>query len=312
MIDIKNKKVIVTGAASMVGRSIIKELETRGAIVDRVLHEECDLLDFNQCLNKFKESKPDYCIHAAGYNGNISFNRQYPSDIFYNTTIMGLNTLKACSLVGVKKVVSLLSSCAYRSTDEELREEDFFKGMPDSSVDAHGLSKKSLFYYSKQISKQYDITAVCTIFNTAYGPFDSFKIEKTKVCGALIKKFTDAVINSEDQVVCWGTGAPRRELIYCDDAGKGVVETLQKYDDESLPINIGFNEDISIEQLANKIAAIVGFKNKIVWDTNKPDGQYRKILNADRMNKYNIKIKDSVSLDEGLKKTIQWYKEMLK
>ena len=101
-------------------------------------------------------------------------------------------------------------------------------------------------------------------------------------------------------------------MIYCDDAGKGVVETLQKYDDESLPINIGFNEDISIEQLANKIAAIVGFKNKIVWDTNKPDGQYRKILNADRMNKYNIKIKDSVSLDEGLKKTIQWYKEMLK
>ena len=146
MINIKYKRILVTGAASMVGRSIIKELKNRGAIVDPVLHEECDLLDYRQCMQRFELSKPDYCIHAAGYNGNILFNKKYPSDIFYNTAVMGLNTLKCCALVGVEKVVTLLASCAYHSVNQELKESDFFEGMPNNSVEAHGLSKKTLFY----------------------------------------------------------------------------------------------------------------------------------------------------------------------
>jgi len=309
MINLANTKVLVTGAASMIGRATIKTLEQRGATVIPVLHSECDLLEYSQALSAVKNAKPDYCIHAAGYNGNISFNKLYPADIFYNTTIMGLNTLKACAETGVKKVVSPLASCAYRSTDKELRECDFWIGLPDESVEAHGLSKKAIHAFSKQIYKQHNTIAVCTIFNTAYGPYDSFDIYKTKVTGALIKKFVDAVATNESVVECWGTGRPRRELIFCEDAAEGIVQTLEKYDDVMYPINIGFNEDINIRELAETISKLVGFKGQLYWDTSKPDGQYRKILDSTRMKEYGILLPNRTSLEVGLNKTITWYKE---
>ncbi len=309
MIELKDKTVIVTGAGSMIGRSVIRKLKERGAKVYGVLHQEWDLLDYSQAIEVFNKVKPDYCIHAAGYNGNINFNKLYPSDIFYNTTVMGVNTLKACAETGVKKVVSILASCAYRSTNDALKECDFNAGLPDKSVEAHGLSKKALYYYSKQIHKQHNITAVCTVFNTAYGPHDSFNINKTKVAGALIKKFVDASEHGDKEVVCWGTGKPRRELIYCDDAAEGVVQALEKYSDVDFPINIGYNKDISILELAELIADIVDYKGKIVWDLDRPDGQYRKILDSSRMKDYSISIEQPVSLREGLERTIQWYKK---
>jgi GDP-L-fucose synthase len=309
MIDLREKKILVTGANSMVGRSVIKALFRRHAEVDPVYHEQCDLLNYQNIAERVLQSKPDYCIHAAGYNGNIKFNQNFPSDIFYNTTIMGLNTLKACALLGVKKIVSPLASCAYRSTDKLLKEEDFHLGMPDSSVEAHGLSKKAIFYYSRQIHKQYGVQAVCTIFNTVYGPHDSYDINKTKVVGGLIKKFIDAVENGEEEVICWGTGIPRRELIYCDDAAEGIVQTLEKYNDVDWPINIGFNQDINIKELAETISRLASFKGKIIWDTTRPDGQYRKLLNSDRMKEYDICIKNPIFLEDGLKKTIEWYEK---
>jgi nucleoside-diphosphate-sugar epimerase len=309
MINLENKKVIVTGAASMIGKSVTKKLEERGAIVHKVLHAECDLLDYNQTIKVFEDFNPDYCIHAAGYNGNINFNKLYPSDIFYNTTVMGVNTLKACAETGVEKVVSVLASCAYRSTNDSLREGDFNEGLPDKSVEAHGLSKKALYYYSKQIHKQYGTVAVCTIFNTAYGPHDSFNVNKTKVVGGLIKKFTDAAKNKEPRVTCWGTGKPRRELIYCEDAAEGVIQALEKYTVVDYPINIGYNKDISIKELAELIASIVEFEGEIYWDLDKPDGQFKKILDSSRMKECNINIENPVSLEAGLRKTIQWYKE---
>lgn len=308
MIFLKDKKVAVTGANSMIGRSIVKTLASRGAIIDSIIHEECDILKYEQIYDRIKKFKPDYCIHAAGYNGNINFNRKFPSDIFFNTTVMGLNTLKACALLGVEKIVTPLASCAYRSTEEELKEEQFHIGMPDTSVEAHGLSKKAIFYYSRQIFKQYGALAVCTIFNTAYGPYDSFNVDKTKVVGGLIKKFVDAKMNNDKEVVCWGTGTPRREFIFCDDAAEGMVQVLEKYPVVDYPINVGFNRDVSIKELAETVSKIVGFEGKIAWDTTRPDGQYRKILNSNRMRDYGILIEDNTSLEDGLQKTIEWYK----
>jgi len=309
MDELKNTKILVTGASSMIGRAVVHKLEQRGASVIRLLHEECDLLNWPETIEFFRTQKADYCIHAAGYNGNIRFNRLYPSDIFYNTTIMGLNVLRACALTGIKKVVTPLASCAYRSTDEQLRETDFNIGMPDESVEAHGLSKKTIYHYSRQLCKQYNINAICTIFNTAYGPYDSFDINKTKVVGGLIKKFVSAVENNEKEVQCWGTGAPRRELIYCVDAAEGIIQALEKYFNVKQPINIGYNEDISIKDLASLIADLAGYNGEILWDTTKPDGQYRKILDSSRMKEHGISIIDRTSLRDGLSKTIKWYKE---
>tara|TARA_R110002050_G_scaffold129291_1_gene250815 strand:+ start:51 stop:989 length:939 start_codon:yes stop_codon:yes gene_type:complete len=312
MTELKNKKVIVTGASSMIGRAVVKKLRERGAHVYELLHRDCDLLNFKETIRVFEKYNPDYCIHAAGYNGNINFNKLYPTDIFYNTTIMGLNTLKACAHVGVKKVVSALASCAYRSTDQALKERDFNEGLPDKSVEAHGLSKKSLYYFSKQIYKQHDVIAVCTIFNTAYGPHDSFDVNKTKVVGGLIKKFSDAVANNEKEVVCWGTGSPRKELIYCEDAAEGLVQALEKYYDVNYPINIGYNQDISIKDLASLISRLTGFKGEITWDRTRPDGQFRKLLDSSRMKECGIEIKNPVSLEKGLEQTIKWYNKQKK
>ena len=309
MVELKNSKVLVTGASSMIGRVVTKKLEERGAIVVGILHKECDLLNWSETIDAFEKHKPDYCVHAAGYNGNIRFNKLYPSDIFYNTTTMGLNVLKACAITGVKKVITPLASCAYRSTDEKLKEDDFNIGIPDESVEAHGLSKKAIYHFSRQLCKQHDISAVCTIFNTAYGPGDSFDINKTKVVGGLIKKFVTAVENNDQEVECWGTGRPRRELIYCEDAAEGIIQALEKYSDVKQPINIGYNEDISIKELANMIADLTGFQGKITWDSTKPDGQYRKLLDPSRMKDYKIFIKDRTSLKDGLLKTIEWYKK---
>ena len=179
--------------------------------------------------------------------------------------------------------------------------------MPNESVEAHGLSKKAVYHFSRQLNKQHDIRAVCTVFNTVYGPYDSFDIDKTKVVGGLIKRFVTAVRDGDRMVECWGTGSPRRELIYCEDAAEGIIQTLEKYFDIKYPINIGYNEDISIKELANLIAELAGYSGEISWDTSKPDGQFRKILDSSRMKNYEISVENRTSLRSGLSKTIEWY-----
>tara|TARA_Y100000310_G_scaffold345003_1_gene461105 strand:- start:1395 stop:2333 length:939 start_codon:yes stop_codon:yes gene_type:complete len=312
MINLKKKKIAVTGASSMIGRAVVKGLKDRGAIVVPVIHKDCDLRNYNGVESLFFRINVDYCVHLAGYNGNILFNRSYPADIFYNTTLMGLNIIRACATTGVKKVVTPLASCAYRSTDDALVETDFDEGMPDASVEAHGLSKKAVYHYSRQANKQHGLQAVCTVFNTAYGPHDSYDVDKTKVVGGLIKKFTEAAHSGDKTVECWGTGSPRRELIYCYDAAEGIIQALEKYTDVNLPINIGFEEDISIRELAMLIAELTGFEGEIVWNTDKPDGQYRKLLDSSRMKDYGIEIKNRTPLRAGLEKTIRWHKDNLR
>jgi nucleoside-diphosphate-sugar epimerase len=309
MLNLEQKRVMVTGANSMIGRATIKALLQRKATVLPVYHGTCDLMINNQVDVTFHELKPDYVIHLAGYNGNILFNKQYPADIFYRTTVMGLNVLNCAAKYKVDKVVTALASCAYKDTDEILKVENFNDGMPNRTVEAHGLSKKALYHFSRQLNKQHGLNAVCTIFNTAYGPYDSFSVEKTKVVGGLITRFVAAVENGVNRVACWGTGHPRREFIYCDDAAEGLVQTLEKYDNVELPINLGFNEDISIRELAEMIAELTGFEGEILWDTEKPDGQYRKLLDSSKMAEYDIVIENKTTLEEGLKRTIEWYKK---
>ena len=247
----------------------------------------------------------------AGFNGNISFNDQYPSDIFFRTTQMGLNVLDKCRKWDVKKVVSALTSCAYSPSDEPLKEEDFLVGIPHKSVEAHGLAKRNIFTYGKLLNHQYKRNICCSgLFNTAYGPFDNFNPDKTKVVGSFITKFLEAIEEKKDTINFIGSGDTRREFIYCTDAADGLVQILEKYDDYTLPLNIGFGTDLLIKDLAAKIAKLVGFVGEIKWGENKEMiGQPRKILNCERMKKFNINI-NKTSLDNGLIKTIAWYKNI--
>lgn len=307
MINLSNKKVIVTGPKSMIGRSVIRCLKDRRAIIWPIFHEDVDLLNLQQTKELFEDIAADYCVHLAGFNGNIRFNSVYPSDIYFKTSMMGLNVLSACQQAGIMKVVSALSSCGYRASEEALKEKDFLNGEPDESTEAHAYGKRDLLVYSKLLHKQHDFNAVCGIFNTCFGPHDSFDLNKTKVVGSLIKKFVDAKQDDVEEVICWGTGKPMREIVFSNDVGELLVQTLEKYEDPTLPLNLGFNHDVSIRDLSKKIAELVGYTGDISWDHTRTDGQFRKLLDSSRMKDFGIELQET-PLDKALLETIEWYK----
>lgn len=302
---LKDKQVTVTGPESMIGRAVIDELRRRNTHIFPVKHKHFNLLDYQETGAALDGS--DYVIHCAGYNGNIEFNQKYPSDIYFRTAQMGLNVLRACNELDVQKVVCPLASCAYPDS-EILYEEELENGSPNSSVEAHGLSKRVLFDYSRQLHKQYGLTAVCCVFNTCYGPYDSFDVKKTKVVGGLINKFVGAKKHRHKKVECWGTGLVKREFIYVEDAAKAIVDTLEYYENVKLPINIGSGKDITIRELASEIANIVQYNGEVCWDESKLTGQERKLLSNKRMMQL-LPAREFTTLRAGLEKTIEWYQK---
>ncbi len=314
MIDLAGKKVMVTGGRSMVGGETALYLEKKGAIVDRVPHGECNLIEPSDVGERFKDFKPDYVIHAAGFNGGITFNKNYPASIYYRNVQMGVNVLTSCSLHEVKKVVCVLPSCAYSyqdkdgNTRDELFEDKFTDGNSHPSVACHGEAKRVLFNYSCQLHKQFGLNYVCVVLNNCLGPRDSFDPNKTKVVGALIKKFVDAKRNDLPNVEVFGTGAAKREFLYSQDAGEGIVRVLEAYDDPTLPINLGGGSELTIKELAEKVKCLVGYDGEIKFLTDYPDGQLRKRL-SNKRTKELLDWQPSVDIDTALRNTIRYYEE---
>lgn len=308
MIELNGKKVLVTGPNSMVGRCVWDALKDREAKVIPVSHEASDLLSLGRTKAIFHTFKPKYVIHLAGYNGNVAFSQKYPADIYYQTTQIGLNVLKCCQDYNIKKLVSVLSSCAIADKgDYVLQEEDLWEGLPHESIEAHGLAKRNLHAYSRQLKKQYDLDAVCVTLQNSYGPFDSWDENKTKAIAAIIKRFINAKDQGLSSVTCWGTGVAQRSFIYCKDAGEAIVQSLERFEDVETPLNIGTDKEITIKELVSLIADLVGYEGEILWDHSKPDGQLRKFLDNSRMKQIlNVKF---TPLSAGLVETIKWYRE---
>jgi len=306
MIDIKDKIVLVTGGEGFLGRAIVNNLIEKGAKPIALRHGDVNLNDLQTLIHYLNSVKPDYCIHAAGYNGGIEFNRMYPADILFSNTVMGLNLHHACEWAGVKKLISIMTSCAYPDTGMEILEEDqFWNGLPNETIRAHGIAKRVLQAASEAYSKQYEFNSVSVCVTNLYGPNDTFNLVRTKVVGALIRKFVEAKHKEEEQVECWGTGSPMREFMYVDDAAEAIVQALQKYEDNTAPLNIGTGSDISIKQLVEYINEAVGYEGEIFWNTEKPDGQMKKLLSVEKMKKY-IDI-ETTDVKEGIAKTVEWY-----
>lgn len=199
-----------------------------------------------------------------------------------------------------------MTSCAYPDTGMEiLKEETFWNGQPNKTIRAHGIAKRNLQAAAEAYNDQYELNASTVCVTNLYGPHDTFNLIRTKVVGALVRKFAEAVIEEEDKVECWGTGAPMREFMYVDDAAEAIVQALQNYDDPTQPLNIGTGKDISIKQLVEYIVSAVGYKGEVFWNTEKPDGQMKKLLDTLRMAQY-INI-EPIEVEEGIKKTVDWY-----
>ena len=324
MIDLSGKKVAITGGEGFLGRAVCDVISKRGAVPVSLIHNEVNLLDLDSTIKFFVTESPDYCIHCAGYNGGIEFNRMYPADILYDNTVMALNLYHACEYSQIKKLVSIMTSCAYPDTGMQvLEEENFWNGKPNETIRAHGVAKRTLQAATEAYNKQYNFNSVTACVTNLYGPYDTFDLVRTKVVGALIRKFTEAhfehleeidianrsEVSVEDidkpVVECWGTGSPRREFMYVSDAAEAIVQTREKYDDHTQPLNIGTGNDITIKELVDYIAEALGYEGGIEWDSEKPDGQLKKLLSIDRMNKI-IDI-DPINLRAGISKTVEWY-----
>jgi GDP-L-fucose synthase len=303
------KRVLVTGGKSMIGRAIVKNLISRNICVNSMSHEQCDLLNYDETYNYINDYMPDCVIHAAGWNGGIEWNKLYPATIYYRTALMALNVYQSCAMVSsVKKVLGLLASCSYPDmSTSEYSETELWQGKPNPTVECHGLSKRIIADFGRQVSKQYPtIKCVSCIVNNSYGPYDSFNPNKTKVVGALIKKIVEAKQRNLESIVCWGTGKPLREFIYSQDVGNAVVKCLLEYNNVQYPINITSGEEVSIKELTLIICDIVGYNGNVLWDTNKPDGQMKKSISNKKFQQLFPDFKFT-RLRDGLQETIEWY-----
>lgn len=304
-------KVFVTGGSSMIGRAICERLIEQGHNVYAPKKNDCNLFVYENIDWEICRYKPDYIIHAAGWNGGIAWNKKYPADIYGNTITMAANLYLAVTKATiefnfkVKGVLGILASCSYPDNNGGVFfEEDLHDGLPNETVECHGLAKRVIADYGRQVEKQYGIPCRSVILTNAFGPGDSFHLEKTKVVGALIRKFVEAKRDNLPSVTCWGTGSPKRQLIYSKDAGR-IIADLALIPNISSPINVGSYTEITIKELTEVIAREVGYTGNIEWDTSKPDGQMRKYIQIERL-KTVLDVKFTPFRD-AIKETIEWY-----
>ena len=307
----EKKKVLVTGGAGFLGSFIVGKLRERGCRdVFIPLIEDYNLVEIQDIKRVLKDSSPDIIIHLAASVGGIGVNRKNPGRFFYENLIMGVQLMEQARLSGVKKLVALATICAYpKFTPVPFREEDLWNGYPEETNAPYGLAKKMLLVQSQAYREQYGFNSIVLFPVNLYGPRDNFDLESSHVIPALIRKCFEAIGEGRNEITVWGTGVATREFLYVEDCAEGILLAAERYD-KSDPVNIGAGFEISIQNLAELIAKLTGFHGKFVWDNSKPDGQPRRMLDTSRAEK-EFGFKAKTSLEEGLKKTISWYKSQV-
>ena len=308
MIELATKRLTLTGGKGFLGTHLFKKLkEERGCKnVFTADLPEYDLRNIENIKKMFDEQKPDIIIHLAAIVGGIGANRKNPGKFFYDNTIMGIQLMNEAFLRKIEKFVAIGTICSYpKYTPVPFKEKDLWNGYPEETNAPYGLAKKMLLVQAQAYRQQYGFNAIYLLPVNLYGPEDNFNPESSHVIPALIKKCIDALENGNDYIDVWGTGKPSREFLYVEDAAEAIILATEKYNKPD-PVNIGAGFEIKIKDLVELIARLTGFNGKIKWDTLKPDGQPRRMLDVSRAKKefgFNAKI----NFEEGLKKTVEWY-----
>lgn len=293
--------VLVTGGHGFLGRYVCGELEARGHKVVAPTHQECDFTYANYNING---EVIDNIIHMAAKVGGIGANRTYPYDFFYDNLVMGTKLFNEAIRSKIKKFVTVGTICSYpKNTPIPFKEEDLWNGYPEETNAPYGLAKKMLLVQGQAARQQYGFNSIYLLQVNLYGPTDNFDLNTSHVIPAMIRKFTE----SKSEVVLWGDGSPTREFLYVEDAARGIVDAMEKYDKPE-PVNLGSGMEISIKDLAEKIAKLTGFKGKIIWDKSMPNGQPRRRLDVSKAKK-EFGFEATTDFDEGLKKTVAWYEQ---
>ena len=307
----QDKRVCVTGGAGFLGSFVTKKLQERGVkeiFVPTI--EKYDLVQIDSIKQMYEDSNPDIVIHLAAMVGGIGANLEHPADFFYGNLMMGVQLIHEAWLRGVQKFVALGTICAYpKFTPIPFKEDDLWNGYPEETNAPYGLAKKMLLVQSQAYRQQYGFNSIFLMPVNLYGPRDNFNPQSSHVIPALIKKCMEAKAANLPSIEVWGDGSPTREFLYVEDAAEGILLAAEKYNG-SEPVNLGSGMEISIKDLVTLIARLTGFERELIWDTTKPNGQPRRRLNVERADR-EFGFKARVNFEEGLRRTIEWYKTQM-
>jgi GDP-L-fucose synthase len=308
-IEIAKSKVLVTGGLGFLGHHVVEEFRRRGA-KDIVLPEfpGVDLREQIAVRKLFENVKPDLVIHLAASVGGIGANQASPGTFFYDNMAMGLHLLEEARRNGTKKVIIAGTICAYpKFAPIPFREDDLWNGYPEETNAPYGIAKKALLVMAQSYRQEFGCNFVMLFPVNLYGPGDNFDLQTSHVIPAMIRKFHEAIQRGESHVTLWGDGTPTREFLYVEDAGRGFALAAERYNDPD-PVNLGAGFEISMQELAEKIAQLMEFRGQIAWDASKPNGQPRRKLDTSRA-KERFGFEAQVGFDEGLRRTISWYRD---
>lgn len=308
MLDLTDKRILVTGGAGFLGKQVVNELLAAGAQLEKITiprSRDCDLRQLDHCQRAVQQQ--DIVVHLAAHVGGIGLNQVKPAELFYDNLMMGAQLIHAAYEAGVEKFTCVGTICAYpKFTPVPFKEDDLWNGYPEETNAPYGIAKKALLVQLESYRQQYGFNGIYLLPVNLYGPEDNFNPESSHVIPALIHKVYEAQKEGKKELLVWGDGSPTREFLYSSDAARGIVMGTQLYNDPE-PVNLGTNEEVPIKYLAELICELMGFEGELVWQTDKPNGQPRRCLDTQRA-KEKFGFVAQMEFKQGLKNTIDWYR----
>ena len=303
----EQQRVVVTGGNGFLGRHLVRRLQTLGcAALAAPRRAEYDLRERSDVIRLYEDHRPTLVIHLAAVVGGIGANRERPAEFFHDNLIMGVQLIDQAWRAGVAKAVVVGTVCAYpKFVPVPFKEDDLWNGYPEETNAAYGLAKKILLVQSQAYRQQYGYNSIFLLPSNLYGPGDNFDPRSSHVIPALIRKCVEAREQGMDRIEVWGDGTATREFLYVEDCVEAILLASERYD-SSEPVNVGSGEEISIADLVRRVAAYAEFHGAVVWDTSKPNGQPRRRLDVGRARE-EFGFRARTSLDEGLRRTVDWY-----